>query len=209
MEHTVTVRIGNAERSFNFSTAKDKEESIRFRNEAVEEKDKELDDEKEKTKGLDMDKVKNAMDRLPELEEERKGHLDTIEQLKKKIEEVTDPENQEKMAKELLEDSEKEEAMTGEMDDKDKADVKNCAVKNRMDRKKIILGKVLNKKGMNITDMSDETVNALFAMEGSSAVSRVKNSGRAVVHPFGNKENTVTDSAGKFFGARFGNKGGK
>lgn len=208
MAELVHVRIGN--REYKFSNAEDAEEAKKMSK----------DEASEATGGFDMEKVKNAMEELPKLQEQVTEHKKVIEELKATISKLEDPEAQEAAALELVEQAQNEEAiMATEVEEKDREQVCNAmkACCNRKDRAKVLMTHVLNAKGMDPASLDDAAVNTLFrfhALNSRKALEAAEKEAeearkRGVVVGAHLANRGEAGALNKFFAARFGNKGGK
>lgn len=171
MARTLRVKIGNIDKS------------VEFENEADATKAEELVEEVKKTSSAD---VENALEEIKTLREEietKNAELDEktklVEEFKSKLEEALSPEVQEELAEELAEQkvAENEVIETEFEDDKEKEEVKNeCKSLNRKARILYLAEKVLNKKGFDSANMSEDRKIGAFQAIALEAHKKVENS---------------------------------
>ena len=169
MAKTLRVKIGNVDKSVEFSNEDDAAKA------------EDLVEEVKKTSAVD---VENAVEELKALKEEvetknaeieEKAKL--IEEYKEKLEEALSPEKQEELAEELAEQKVAEdEVIETEIDEDEKEEVKNaCKALNRKDRILFLAEKVMNKKGFDCEGMSDDRKIGAFQAIALEAHAKVKN----------------------------------
>lgn len=169
MSKTLRIKIGNTDKSVEFSNEDD----------AV--KAEELVDEVKTSSAKD---VENALEEVKKLEEEvqaKNAELEEkkqlIEEFKEKLEEALSPETQEAMAEELAEQKiAEDEVIETEIDDEEKEEVKNaCKTKNRKARILFLAEKVMNKKGFDCANMSEDRLIGAFQAIALEAHQKVQN----------------------------------
>lgn len=170
MVKTLRVKIGNVDKSVEFSNEDDAAKA------------EDLVEEVKKTSAVD---VENAVEELKSLKEEvetKNAEIEEkqklIEEYKEKLEEALSPEKQEELAEELAEQKiAEDEVIEVEIDDeKEKEEVKNaCKAMNRKDRILFLAEKVMNKKGFNCEGMSDDRKIGAFQAIALEAHAKVKN----------------------------------
>lgn len=170
MVKTLRVKIGNVDKSVEFSNEDDAAKA------------EDLVEEVKKTSAVD---VENAIEELKTLKEEvetKNAEIEEkqklIEEYKEKLEEALSPEKQEELAEELAEQKiAEDEVIEVEIDDeKEKEEVKNaCKALNRKDRILFLAEKVMNKKGFNCEGMSDDRKIGAFQAIALEAHAKVKN----------------------------------
>ena len=206
MSKTLRVKIGNVDKSVEFSNEDDAGKA------------EELVEEVKKTSAVD---VENALEEVKTLKEEvetKNAELEEkkkiIEEYKEKLEEALSPEKQEELAEELAEQKVAEdEVIDVEIEDEDeKEEVKNaCKALNRKDRILFLAERVLNKKGFDCSGMSEDRKIGAFqaiALEAHAKVNNKKNVKSYV--PGAKALNAKTPVAGQSSVSRmFSFKGGK
>lgn len=170
MVKTLRVKIGNVDKSVEFSSEDDAAKA------------EDLVEEVKKTSAVD---VENAVEELKSLKEEvetKNAEIEEkeklIEEYKEKLEEALSPEKQEELAEELAEQKVAEdEVIETEIEDEDeKEEVKNaCKAMNRKDRILFLAERVLNKKGFDCEGMSDDRKIGAFQAIALEAHAKVKN----------------------------------
>ena len=170
MSKTLRVKIGNTDKSVEFSNEEDAAKAEDLVEEVKTSSAKDVENALEEVKKLEEEvKTKNA-----ELEEKKQ----IIEEFKEKLEEALSPETQEAMAEELAEQKEAENEVieTEFEDDKEKEEVKNaCKSLNRKARILFLAEKVMNKKGFDCADMSEDRKIGAFQAIALEARQKVKN----------------------------------
>ena len=170
MSKTLRVKIGNTDKSVEFSNEDDATKAEELVEEVKTSSAKDVENALEEVKKLEEEvKTKNA-----ELEEKKQ----VIEEFKQKLEEALSPETQEAMAEELAEQKEAENEVieTEFEDDKEKEEVRNaCKAMNRKDRILFLAEKVLNKKGFDSADMSEDRKIGAFQAIALEARQKVQN----------------------------------
>lgn len=151
MSKTLRIKVGNVDKSVEFSNEDDAAKA------------EELVDEVKSASAVD---VENALEEVKTLKEEvetKNAELEEkkqmIEEFKNKLEEALSPEKQEELAEELAEQKQAEnEVIDSEFEeDEEKEEVRNaCKALNRKDRILLIAEKVMNKKGFDCSDMSED-----------------------------------------------------
>lgn len=206
MSKTLRVKIGNVDKSVEFSSEDDAGKA------------EELVEEVKKTSAVD---VENALEEVKTLKEEvetKNAELEEkkklIEEYKEKLEEALSPEKQEELAEELAEQKVAEdEVIDVEIEDEDeKEEVKNaCKALNRKDRILFLAERVLNKKGFDCSDMSEDRKIGAFQAIALEAHAKVNNKKTNKAYVPGAKAlNAMTPVAGQASVSRmFSFKGGK
>lgn len=206
MSKTLRVKIGNVDKSVEFSNEDDAGKA------------EELVEEVKKTSAVD---VENALEEVKTLKEEvetKNAELEEkkklIEEYKEKLEEALSPEKQEELAEELAEQKVAEdEVIDVEIEDEDeKEEVKNaCKALNRKDRILFLAEKVLNKKGFDCSDMSEDRKIGAFQAIALEAHAKVNNKKNVKSYVPGSKVlNAKVPTAGQSSVSRmFSFKGGK
>lgn len=174
MAKTIRVKIGNIDKSVEFSNEEDAAKA------------EDLVEEVKKTSAVD---VENAVEEVKSLKEEvetKNAEIEEkqkiIEEFKEKLEEALSPEKQEELAEELAEQkvAEDEVIETEIEDDDEKEEVRNaCKAMNRKDRILFLAEKVLNKKGFDCEGMSDDRKIGAFQAIALEAHAKVKNKASA------------------------------
>lgn len=174
MARTIRVKIGNVDKSVEFSNEDDAAKAEDLVEEVKKTSAAEVENAVEEVKSLKEEvETKNA-----EIEEKQK----IIEEFKEKLEEALSPEKQEELAKELAEQKVAEdEVIETEIEDEDeKEEVKNaCKAMNRKDRILFLAERVLNKKGFDCEGMSDDRKIGAFQAIALEAHAKVKNKASA------------------------------
>ena len=170
MTKTLRVKIGNIDKS------------VEFENEDDAAKAEDLVEEVKEASATD---VENALEEIKTLREEietKNAELDEktkmIEDFKGKLENALSPEVQEELAEELAEQkvAENEVIETEFEDDEEKEEVKNeCKSLNRKARILYLAEKVLNKKGFDSSDMSEDRKIGAFQAIALEAHKKVEN----------------------------------
>lgn len=169
MSKTLRVKIGNTDKSVEFSNEDDAAKAEELVEEVQTSSAKDVENALEEVKKLEEEvKTKNA-----ELEEKKQ----IIEEFKEKLEEALSPETQEAMAEELAEQKvAEEEVIDTEFDEEEKEEVKNgCKALNRKARILFLAEKVLNKKGFDCADMSEDRKIGAFQAIALEAHQKVQN----------------------------------
>lgn len=175
MAKTLRVKIGNIDKS------------VEFENEADAEKAEEIVEEVKEASAAD---VENALEEVKTLREEieaKNADLEEktklIEEFKSKLEEALSPEVQEELAEELAEQKVAEnEVIETEFEDDEKEEVKNeCKSLNRKARILYLAEKVLNKKGFDCTNMSEDRKIGAFQAIALESHKKVENSKKKFV----------------------------
>lgn len=169
MSKTLRVKVGNVDKSVEFSNEDDAAKA------------EELVDEVKSASAVD---VENALEEVKTLKEEvetKNAELEEkkqmIEEFKNKLEEALSPEKQEELAEELAEQKQAEnEVIDSEFDEEEKEEVKNeCKALNRKDRILYLAEKVMNKKGFNCENMSEDRKIGAFQAIALEAHAKVQN----------------------------------
>ena len=169
MSKTLRVKVGNVDKSVEFSNEDDAKKA------------EELVDEVKSASAVD---VENALEEVKTLKEEvetKNAELEEkkqmIEEFKNKLEEALSPEKQEELAEELAEQKQAEnEVIDSEFDEEEKEEVKNeCKALNRKDRILYLAEKVMNKKGFNCENMSEDRKIGAFQAIALEAHAKVQN----------------------------------
>jgi len=169
MSKTLRVKIGNVDKSVEFSNEDDAGKA------------EELVEEVKKTSAVDVDNALEEVKTLKEEVETKNAELEEkkkiIEEYKEKLEEALSPEKQEELAEELAEQKVAEnEVIETEIDDEEKEEVKNkCHTMNRKDRILYLAEKVLNKKGFDCSGMSEDRKIGAFQAIALDAHIKVQN----------------------------------
>lgn len=170
MSKTLRVKIGNTDKSVDFTNEEDAAKAESLVEEVKESSAKEVENALEELESLKKEvETKNA-----ELEEKR----EIIEEFKEKLEEALSPETQEAMAEELAEQKEAEsDVIETEFDDEEeKEEVRNaCKALNRKERILMLASKVMNKKGFDCRDLSEDRLIGAFQAIALEAHQKVQN----------------------------------
>ena len=170
MSKTLKVKIGNTDKSVEFSNEDDATKAEELVEEVKTSSAKDVENALEEVKKLEEEvKTKNA-----ELEEKKQ----VIEEFKQKLEEALSPETQEAMAEELAEQkvAEDEVIETEFESDEEKEEVKNaCKALNRKDRILFLAEKVMNKKGFECAGLSEDRKIGAFQAIALEAHQKVQN----------------------------------
>ena len=169
MSKTLRVKIGNTDKSVEFSNEDDAAKAEELVEEVKTSSVKDVENALEDVKKLEEEvKTKNA-----ELEEKKQ----IIEEYKQKLEEALSPETQEAMAEELAEQKVAEdEVIDTEFEDDEKEEVKNaCKALNRKARILFLAERVMNKKGFDCADMSEDRKIGAFQAIALEAHQKVQN----------------------------------
>lgn len=170
MSKTLRVKIGNTDKSVDFTNEEDAAKAESLVEEVKESSAKEVENALEELESLKKEvETKNA-----ELEEKR----EIIEEFKEKLEEALSPETQEAMAEELAEQKEAEsDVIETEFDDEEeKEEVRNaCKALNRKERILMLASKVMNKKGFDCKDLSEDRLIGAFQAIALEAHQKVQN----------------------------------
>lgn len=173
MSKTLRVKIGNIDKSVEFSNEEDAAKAEGLVEEVKETSAAEVENALEEVKTLKEEiETKNA-----ELEEKSK----LIEDFKTKLENALSPEKQEELAEELAEQKVAEnEVIEAEFEEEEKEEVRNeCKALNRKARIMYLTEKVLNKKGFDCEYMSEDRKIGAFqaiALEAHQKVANKKTS---------------------------------
>lgn len=169
MSKTLRVKVGNVDKSVEFSN----EEDANKASEIVEE-----------VKSASAVDVENALEEIKSLKEEvetKNAELEEkkqlVEEFKQKLEEALSPEKQEELAEELAEQKVAEdEVIETEIDEDEKEEVKNaCKAMNRKARILYLAEKVLNKKGFKCDGMSEDRMIGAFQAIALESHAKVQN----------------------------------
>lgn len=170
MSKTLRVKIGNTDKSVDFTNEEDAAKAESLVEEVKESSAKEVENALEELESLKEEvETKNA-----ELEEKKK----IIEEFKEKLEEALSPETQEAMAEELAEQKEAENEVieTEFEDEEEKEEVKNaCKAMNRKERILFLAGRVMNKKGFESSNLSEDRLIGAFQAIALEAHQKVQN----------------------------------
>lgn len=169
MSIKIRYRVGNSDRTKEFTNEDDARKAEEMTEEVRESKDIDVKNALEKFEEMKKEvETKNA-----ELEEARKE----IEAVKKQIEDALSPEAQEALADEIIEQRKAEdEIIDEEFEKEEKEDVKNaCRAMNRAARALFLARKVLNKRGVNADDLSEEHLLGAFTAIAAEAHHKVAN----------------------------------
>lgn len=169
MSKTLRVKVGNVDKSVEFSNEDDAAKAEELVDEVKSASAVDVENALEEVKTLKEEvETKNA-----ELEEKKK----VIEEFKEKLEEALSPEKQEELAEELAEQKQAEnEVIDSEFDEEEKEEVKNeCKALNRKDRILYLAEKVMNKKGFDCKDMSEDRKIGAFQAIALEAHAKVQN----------------------------------
>lgn len=186
VEVSVRAKNGSA-RKYQFSNAADKDEAERM-----------SEDTKEEVKAFNAEELSTAMGKVEELQKqlddlsrEKEDALKVIAEYKERIEKLTSAETQEALAREAksqIEDEEiildnaedvdldvkKDEDGTEEIKEKVKNELKTC--NSFSARRKLVVSRVMNAKGLDIAAWSQDAVDGAF--EALAAEARVRASRR-------------------------------
>jgi len=170
MSKTLRVKIGNTDKSVEFSNEDDATKAEELVEEVKTSSAQDVENALEEVKKLKEEvETKNA-----ELEEKK----EIIEEFKQKLEEALSPETQEAMAEELAEQkvAEDEVIETEFEDEEEKKEIKNaCKALNRKERILFLADKVMNKKGFDSTAMAEDRKIGAFQAIALEAHQRVQN----------------------------------
>lgn len=169
MSKTLRVKIGNTDKSVEFSNEDDAAKAESLVEEVKTSSAKDVENALEELKTLKEEvETKNA-----ELEEKKK----IIEEFKSKLEDALSPETQEAMAEELAEQKiAEDEVIETEFDEDEKEEVKNaCKAMNRKDRILMLASKVMNKKGFDCECLSEDRLIGAFQAIALEAHQKVQN----------------------------------
>lgn len=169
MSKTLRVQIGNIDKTVEFSNEDDAAKAETLVDEVKTSSAKDVENALEELKTLKEEvETKNA-----ELEEKKK----LIEEYKEKLEEALSPETQEAMAEELAEQKVAEdEVIDSEFEDEEKEEVKNeCKAMNRKQRILFLASKVMNKKGFDCANLSEDRMIGAFQAIALEAHQKVQN----------------------------------
>ena len=169
MSKTLRVQIGNIDKTVEFSNEDDAAKAETLVDEVKTSSAKDVENALEELKTLKEEvETKNA-----ELEEKKK----LIEEYKEKLEEALSPETQEAMAEELAEQKVAEdEVIEAEFEDEEKEEVKNeCKALNRKQRLLHLASKVMNKKGFDCANLSEDRMIGAFQAIALEAHQKVQN----------------------------------
>ena len=170
MSKTLRVKIGNTDKSVEFTNEEDASKAEELVEEVKTSSAQDVENALEEIKTLKEEvETKNA-----ELEEKKQ----IIEEFKEKLEEALSPETQEAIAEELAEQkiAEDEVIETEFEDEKEKEEVKNaCKALNRKDRILFLAEKVMNKKGFDSTAMDENRKIGAFQAIALEAHQKVQN----------------------------------
>lgn len=169
MSKTLRVQIGNADKSVEFSNEDDAAKAETLVEEVQTASAKDVENALEELKTLKEEvETKNA-----EIEEKTK----LIEEYKAKLEKALSPEVQEEMAEELAEQKiAEEEVIDTEFEEDEKEEVKNeCKALNRKDRILLLASKVMNKKGFDCANLSEDRMIGAFQAIALEAHQKVQN----------------------------------
>lgn len=169
MSKTLRVQIGNIDKTVEFSNEDDAAKAETLVDEVQTSSAKDVENALEELKTLKEEvETKNA-----ELEEKKK----LIEEYKEKLEEALSPETQEAMAEELAEQKVAEdEVIEAEFEDEEKEEVKNeCKAMNRKQRLLHLASKVMNKKGFDCANLSEDRMIGAFQAIALEAHQKVQN----------------------------------
>lgn len=170
MSMKIRYRVGNSDRTKEFSNEDDARKAEEMAEEIRESKDVDVKNALEKFEEIKKEvETKNA-----ELEEARAE----IEAIKQQIEEALSPEAQEALADEILEQREAEEDIVEkEFEEEEREEVRNaCKAMNRSARAAFLARKVLNKKGVATEGMSEDALHGSFVALAAAAKAKVANS---------------------------------
>jgi len=170
MSKTLKVRIGNSDKS------------VEFLNEEDAEKAEELVEEVKEVSAKDVENALNELETIKEEVQTKNAELEEkeriIEEFKEKLEEALSPETQEAMAEELAEQKEAEGDVieTEFEDEEEKEEVKNaCKALNRKDRILFLASRVMNKKGFDCANISEDRMIGMFQAIAVEAHQKVQN----------------------------------
>lgn len=169
MSKTLRVQIGNTDKSVEFSNEDDAAKAETLVEEVKTASAKDVENALEELKTLKEEvETKNA-----EIEEKTK----LVEEYKQKLEEALSPEVQEEMAEELAEQKiAEEEVIDTEFEEEEKEEVKNeCKALNRKDRILLLASKVMNKKGFDCANLSEDRMIGAFQAIALEAHQKVQN----------------------------------
>lgn len=169
MSKTLRVQIGNTDKSVEFSNEDDAAKAETLVEEVKTASAKDVENALEELKTLKEEvETKNA-----EIEEKTK----LVEEYKQKLEEALSPEVQEEMAEELAEQKiAEDEVIETEFDEEEKEEVKNeCKALNRKDRLLLLASKVMNKKGFDSANLSEDRLIGAFQAIALEAHQKVQN----------------------------------
>ena len=170
MSKTLRVKIGNTDKSVEFSNEDDAAKAESLVEEVKTASAKDVENALEDVKKLKEEvEIKNA-----ELEEKKK----LIEEFKGQLEEALSPETQEAMAEELAEQKAAEDEVieTEFEDEEEKEEVRNaCKSLNRKDRLLMLASKVMNKKGFDCAELSEDRMIGAFQAIALEAHQKVQN----------------------------------
>ena len=169
MSKTLRVQIGNIDKTVEFSNEDDAAKAETLVEEVKTASAKDVENALEELKTLKEEvETKNA-----EIEEKTK----LVEEYKQKLEEALSPEVQEEMAEELAEQKmAEEEVIDTEFEEDEKEEVKNeCKALNRKQRILHLASKVMNKKGFDCANLSEDRMIGAFQAIALEAHQKVQN----------------------------------
>ena len=129
-----------------------------------------------------LEEIKEKKEQIETLNAELEDKKRMVEEFKQKLDEALDPAAQEALAEDILEQRAAEDAvMETELDDEEKEEVKNaCKALNRAERIVHLATHVMNKKGVDIKDWSDDQKIGAFMAIAAEAKAKIGNKKKMV-----------------------------
>lgn len=149
---TVKIRykVGNTDKEVEFSNEDDAKKAEDMAKDLSGAKGAEIDNA--------LEEIKEKKEQIETLNAELEDAKRKVEEYKQKLDEALSPEAQEALAEDILEQREAEDAVIEtEVEDEEKEEVRNaCKAMNRAERLVHLASHVMNKKGVDIKDWSDD-----------------------------------------------------
>lgn len=173
---TVKIRykVGNTDKEIEFSNEDDAKKADEMAKDISSVKAAEIDNA--------LEEIKEKKEQIETLNAELEDKKRMVEEFKQKLDEALDPAAQEALAEDILEQRAAEDAvMETELDDEEKEEVKNaCKALNRAERIVHLATHVMNKKGVDIKDWSDDQKIGAFMAIAAEAKAKIGNKKKMV-----------------------------
>lgn len=173
---TVKIRykVGNTDKEVEFSNEDDAKKAEDMAKDLSGAKGAEIDNA--------LEEIKEKKEQIETLNTELEDAKRKVEEYKQKLDEALSPEAQEALAEDILEQREAEDAVIEtEVEDEEKEEVRNaCKAMNRAERLVHLASHVMNKKGVDIKDWSDDQKIGAFMAIAAEAKAKIGNKKKLV-----------------------------
>lgn len=165
----IRYKVGNDDKEVEFSNEEDAAKADEMAKDLAGAKGAEIDNA--------LEEIKEKKEKIETLNAELEEAKRLVEEYKNKLDEALSPEAQEALAEDILKQREAEDAVVeAEVEEKDKEEIKNaCKAMNRAERLVYLATHVMNKKGVDVADWSEEQKVGAFLAIAAEAKAKVGN----------------------------------